>query len=109
KAQPGADHRGDEQQRDRRSEAVAGEKGQEQEDDHRGNEQSGQDSGKNRAADDPTAPVAQSDFLKQAGMFLAAALEDARLQPADAVDDPGKPSGADVEEGAEPSKEEYRC
>ena len=105
----GRDHRGDEQQGDRGAEAIAGEEGGEQQDhDHA------------RSAPRP-GPMVKMALLttrmRRSSMRTSrisrscsspAAVEDARLELARAVDDPRQAAGADVEEGAEPGEQEHR-
>lgn len=108
KADAGADHRGDEQEGNRSPEAVAGQKGEEQEDDDGGDEKGRQDRGENCAAHGPAAAVEQPNLGNEPVMLFAAAFKDAWLKLADAIDDPRQPPGADIEEGAKPGEQEYR-
>ena len=64
--------------------------------------------GEDGAVDHPDPPVEHPDFADQPVMLLAAAFEDARLEPARPVDDPRQPPRADVEESAEPGEQEHR-
>ena len=108
KPSAGADHRGDEQQRDGGAEAIAGEEGEEQQDDDRRDQQGCQHCGEDGAADDPAAAVEQPHFAdsRSCSSPRLSRMRGSSLRIA--VDDPRQPSGADIEESAEPGEQEHR-
>ena len=87
---------------------CAGQARSEQQDHHRADHQRRQHRQENRLADQGHAAVEHAELGDQPVVLAAAAGEDARLEFAGAIDDPGEPAGADVEECTDSGEQEHR-